>query len=102
MKSIMVIDDETYILEKVRNSLKGDFDVVVASDSRQALEKMSEDEDNYGLLLIDTQIPGTQKTALFSMKPKSKINIDVNREEDFLQKPFTEEELINFVKNKLR
>jgi len=102
MKSIMVIDDETHILEKVRNSLKEDFNVVVASDSRQALEKMSEDEDTYGLLLIDTQIPGTQKTALFSMKPKSKINIDVNKEEDFLQKPFTEEEFINFVKNKLR
>jgi len=63
---------------------------------------MSGDEDNYGLLLIDTPIPGTQKSALFSMKPKSKINIDVNKEEDFLQKPFTEEELINFVKNKLR
>jgi len=93
MKSIMVVDDETHILEKVRNSLKEDFNIVVASDSRQALEKMSEDEDNYGLLLISTQIPGTQKTALFSMKPKSKINIDVSKEEDFLQKPFTEEQL---------
>ena len=102
MKSIMVIDDETQILEKVKNSLKEDFNVVVASGSRQALEKMSGEEENYGLLLIDTPIPGTQKTALFSMKPKSKINIDVNKEEDFLQKPFTEEQLINFVKNKLK
>jgi FixJ family two-component response regulator len=33
------------------------------------------------------------------MKPKSK-NIDTSKEEDFLQKPFTKEELLDFVKRK--
>ena len=104
MKTIMVVDDETDILEKVKYSLESDdFQVETASDSRQALEKMSENaEEKFGLILIDTPLPGTQKSALFSMKPKSKMHIDVSKTEDFLQKPFTEEQLLNFVKSKLK
>ena len=104
MKTIMVIDDESDILKKVNSSLETDnFEVVTASDSRQALELMTEDtEENYGLILIDTPLPGTKKSAFFSMKPKSKMHIDTSKMGDFLQKPFTEEQLLNFVKKKLK
>ena len=89
MKTIMVIDDETDVLEKVKSSLENDdFEVVIASDSRQALELMAENkEEDYGLILIDTPLPGTKKSAFFSMRPKSKMHIDVSKLEDFLQKP---------------
>jgi len=104
MKTIMVINDETDILEKVKSSLEtDDFEVVTASDSRQALKLMAEDkEENYGLILIDTPLPGTKKSAFFSIKPKSKMYTNTSKMEDFLQKPFTEKQLLNFVKKKLK
>ena len=104
MKTVMIVDDENEILERVKSSLENDdIQVETATDSRQAIEKMSgEAENNYGLILIDTQLPGTQRSALFSMKPKSKINTDISNTDDFLKKPFTEEQLINFVKSKLQ
>lgn len=103
MKTIMVVDDETNILQEIKTNLMDDnIQVIGVSDSREALELMRDDkEDKYGLILIDTLLPGTNKTALFSMKPKSKIHMDVNKDEDFLQKPFTIDELKNFVKRKL-
>jgi len=103
MKTIMVVDDESDILEKVKLNLQNDdFEVVTASDSREALELMTGDkEDDIGLILIDTPLPGTTKSAFFSMKPKSKMHIDTTKMDDFLQKPFTKEQLINFVKSKL-
>jgi len=36
------------------------------------------------------------------MKPKSKSNIDTSKAEDFLQKPFTKEQLLDFVKSKIK
>ncbi|MCK4901880.1 MAG: response regulator [Thermoplasmatales archaeon] len=102
MKTIMVVDDETNILEQVKSCLEEDeFNVVAVDNSRKALELMEDDkEDNFGLILIDTSLPDTKKPAFFSMKPKSK-NIDTSKEEDFLQKPFTKEELLDFVKRKI-
>lgn len=103
MKTIMVVDDETDILEQIKSCLEGnEFEVITADNNRSALEMMEEDkEDNFGLILIDTEIPGTDKSALFSMKPKSKKDIDTTKSEDFLQKPFTQEQLLDFVKSKV-
>lgn len=102
MKTIMVIDDEANVLEEIKSCLEEDkFEVVTASNSRKALEMMNEDEENFGLILIDTSMPGSKKPALFSMKPKSKSSIDTSKEENFLQKPFTKEELLDFVKSKM-
>jgi len=103
MKTIMVVDDELDILEQVKSCLEDDdFEVVTATDSRTALELMSNDnEDDFGLILIDTLLPGSKKSALFSMRPKSRINMDASKDEDFLQKPFTREQLLDFVKSKM-
>ena len=103
MKTIMVVDDETSILEQVKSCLEDDdFEVVTVDNSRKALELMEGDrEDSFGLILIDTLMPNSNKPAFFSMKPKSKKNIDTSKEEDFLLKPFTKEQLLDFVKRKI-
>ncbi len=103
MKTIMVVDDEASILEEVKSCLEeDDFEVVTVNSSRKALELMEDDkEENFGLILIDTSMPNSSAPAFFSMKPKAKKNIDTSKEEDFLQKPFTKEQLLDFVKNKM-
>ena len=103
MKTIMIVDDETSILEEVKSCLEeDDFEVVTVDNSRKALELMENDkEDNFGLILIDTSMPDSGKPAFFSMKPRSKKDIDTSKEEDFLQKPFTKEQLLDFVKSKM-
>jgi len=113
MKTIMVVDDEASILEEVKSCLEeDDFEVVTVNSSRKALELMEDDkEENFGLILIDTSMPNSNAPAFFSMKPKAKKffsmkpkakkNIDTSKEEDFLQKPFTKEQLLDFVKNKM-
>ena len=103
MKTIMVVDDETSILEEVKSCLEeDDFEVVTVDNNRKALELMENDkEEDYGLILIDTSIPNSKAPALFSMRPRSKKSIDTSNEEDFLQKPFTREQLREFVKRKI-
>jgi DNA-binding NtrC family response regulator len=102
MKTIMIIDDEFDVLKNVKNCLEeNNFEVVTANNSREALEMLDENkENNYGLILIDTPMPGSNSTALFSMNPKLKT--DTDKLEDFLQKPFTQEQLLDFVKNRLK
>ncbi|UCF13129.1 MAG: response regulator [Thermoplasmatales archaeon] len=96
----MIVDDEVAILEKVKAFLESDeVDVVTANNSRQALELMMEKEGKIDLILIDTQMPCSDKTALFSMKPDSKLA--TGKTDTFLQKPFTKEQLVNFVKEKI-
>ena len=101
MKTIMVIDDEPEILKLVKKSLeKDEFEVVTATNSRQALELLdNEKEVNFGLILIDTTMPGSRKRALFSMRPGTKK--DTSNINDFLQKPFTDKQLVDFVKRKM-
>jgi DNA-binding NtrC family response regulator len=103
MKTIMIVDDETSILEEVKKSLEqDDFKVITAENNRKALELIEEDKENrYGLILINTSMPDTKIPAFFSMKPESKKNIDTSKKEDFLQKPFTKEQLLEFVKSKI-
>ncbi len=103
MKTIMVVDDETSILDEVKSCLEEeDFKVVAVDNNRKAFELIDEDsEDNYSLILIDTSLPESNIPAFFSMKPSSKKNIDTSSEENFLQKPFTKQQLIDFIKKKI-
>jgi DNA-binding NtrC family response regulator len=103
MKTIMVVDDESGILEQVKSCLKeDDFEVVTVDNNRKAMEIIDDDkEDNFELILIDTSMPDSHKPAFFSMKPKSKKDIDTSKEEDFLQKPFTKEQLVDFIKKRI-
>ncbi len=103
MKSVMIVDDEKNILDEVKNILEeNEFNVTTAENSRKAFELMeTKKENNFGLILIDSQLPDSKKPALFSMKPSNKKNIDTTKKEDFLTKPFTKSQLVEFVKKKL-
>ena len=103
MKSIMVIDDEKDLLEEIKTCLKDDeYQIITANNSREAIELMEQEkEEDFGLILINTSMPDSNIPALFSMKPKTKKDIDTSNVEDFLQKPFTKEQLLEFVKNKM-
>lgn len=99
IKTVMVVDDEADVLEQVKSYLKYDeFDVVTVKNSRQALELMDTDVA-VDLILVNTQMPASDKTAFFSMKPDSRLS--VKGAGNFLQKPFTKEQLIDFVKEKI-
>ena len=96
----MIVDDEKDILDKARLFLQDDdFNIITAKDSREALELLTNKEDLYDLVLIDTPLPCSNKTALFSMNPRSKL--DTSGVEKFLEKPFSKEQLVKFVKEKV-
>ncbi len=101
MKTIMIVNDETSIIQELKNILKDDqIDIISVENNKKALEIMEKEED-FGLILIDTKLPDSNKPALFSMKPGSRMNIDTTKEKDFLQKPFTKDQLIDFIKQKI-
>ena len=82
--------------------IKEDFKVVTVDSNRKAFEIMENDKDNnFSLILIDTRLPNSDVPAFFSMKPKSKRNIDTSTEDNFLKKPFTKEELLDFIKRRV-
>jgi len=103
MKTIMVVDDEISVLDQVKNCLEKDnYKVIAVNNNRKALELIERGkEEDFGLILINTSIPNTEIPALFSMKPKSKKSIDTSKKKDFLQKPFSSEQLIDFIKKKI-
>ena len=98
----MVIDEEPFVLDQVEAFLKQeDIFVIPVADSRQALTWLhKENEETFDLILVNTRMPGSKDaSALFSLKPATKKQpVDI---EDFLQKPFTREQLVEFVKRKL-
>jgi len=57
---ILVVDDHVLIRDAVRGvlkELKGDADVLEASDCRQAMALIAENADGLGLILLDLQLP---------------------------------------------
>jgi CheY-like chemotaxis protein len=99
----MIIDEETDIIKQVKEILeKEDVEIVTATDSRQALGRLKEEnEETFDMILVNTRMPGSQNTtALFSMKPTLKKQ--TSGIENFLPKPYTKEQLIEFVKEKIR
>jgi DNA-binding NtrC family response regulator len=102
IKTIMIVDEEADFLTQVKTLLeKEDVEVVTARNSREALEHLKGDnEETFDLILVNTRMPGSTLTnALFSMRPAlKKLPGGI---ENFLQKPFTKEELVEFVKEKI-
>jgi len=99
----MIIDEETDIVKQVKAILeKEEVEVVTATNSRQALSRLKEEnEETFDLILVNTRMPGSQNTtALFSLKPTLKKQ--TSGIENFLQKPFTKEQLVEFVKDKMK
>jgi DNA-binding response OmpR family regulator len=103
IKTIMIVDEETDFLKQVKATLeKDDVEVVTVRNSREALDRLrDENEETFDLILVNTRMPGSMlTTALFSMRPPvKKLPGGI---ENFLQKPFTKEELVEFVKEKIK
>jgi len=103
IKTIMIIDEEPTLLKEAKALLeKEDVEVVTARNSREALDHLNEEnEETFDLILVNTRMPGSvYSSALFSMKPSlKKLSGGI---EDFLQKPFTKQELVEFVKEKIQ
>lgn len=99
IKTIMIIDDEKDILEQIKSYLENDeFDIITFENRREALERIEMDK-MVDLMLINTSISPSDKKAFFSMKPNIKPNIDDNN--NFLTKPFTKQQLIDFIYEKI-
>jgi DNA-binding response OmpR family regulator len=99
----MIVDQEPDLLNQMKTYLeKENVQIITAVDSRQALEQLKDDnEETFDLILVNTQMPGSEHaSALFSMKPQQKKQ--PSESDDFLQKPFTKEQLVEFVKRKIQ
>ena len=102
MKTVMIVDDKSGISEQIKDSLREhDLELVSVKNNREALEIMQDEDKTIELLLIDSLMPDTKKPAFFPMKPSDTKNIDTTNDEDFLQKPFTKDELVSFVKKRI-
>ena len=56
MKKVLVVDDELSIRESLRMILKNDYDVVLASSGKEALETVG--NNSLSLILLDVMMPG--------------------------------------------
>ena len=102
MKTVMIVNDESIILEKAKDIFKEhDLELVSVKNNREALVIMQDNEKKYELILVDSLTPDSKKPAFFPMKPSNTKNIDTTNDEDFLKKPFTNEELISFIKKRV-
>ena len=99
----MIVDNEPNMIEEIKSSLnEDDYKIIVANNNREALEHMgNSDEEKVNLILVNTKLPDSRESALFSMKPISRMNIDTCNIMDYLQKPFTKEQLLDFVKRRI-
>ena len=103
MKTIMIVNDEPNLIEEIKSYLESDdINVITANNNREALEQMEKSkEEKLSLILIETFMPGSYEPALFSVKPSSRMDVDAHKIEDFLQKPFSKKQLIDFVKSRI-
>ena len=91
---MIVSTEEIGIVKQAKAILeKKDVVVVTKTNSRQAISRLiEENEETFDLILVNTTT-GSQKTnALFSMRPTLKKQ--QSGIENFLQKPFTKKQLV--------
>ena len=99
----MIVNNEPKFLEEIKSYLDKDvFTVLTADNNREALKRIENmNEEIVNLILINTNIPNSNESALFSVKPNSRMRLDSYKNKDFLKKPFTKEQLIDFVNSKI-
>jgi len=54
---VLIVDDEIVNREMLRNIIQNDFDVVMAEDGEEAVEKIKEHGDLLSLILLDLNMP---------------------------------------------
>ena len=120
MKKILVVDDEAYIVELVKFNLeKEGYQVIVASDGRNALKMVQTEQPD--LVLLDIMLPnidGLEVCRILKQSPDTNsipiIMLTAKGDEfdtvlglemgadDYIKKPFSPREMIARVKARLR
>ena len=115
---ILIIDDETYLLEKLQSLLTSEhYTVMTATDGNQGLEKIF--SETYDLILLDIMLPGINgldilkeireagiETPVLMLTAKGDIEdkvLGLNLgADDYLAKPFSTAELMARVRALIR
>ena len=119
MKKILLVDDEVDILEFLKYNLEQeDFEVLVSSDGKDALKKLSQNPD---LIVLDIMMPEMDGFELYQKIKSDKSSQDIpiifltaksgETDEikgldlgasDYIQKPISPKKLIARIKSNLR
>jgi DNA-binding response OmpR family regulator len=115
---ILVVDDEPALRSMIGRTLESDgFAVVMASDGLEAWGLLEEGNGPFALLIVDLVMPRWDGTTLIrrvkEQQPAQRILIITGRVEPellepitsnipILNKPFTPEDLLRFVRQSLR
>jgi hypothetical protein len=90
----MVVDDEVGVQELVRGAFLDSETVVIgARNSRMALDLL--EDLSCDLMLVESCLPLSREQVLVPVKPGDRYQ--KKRSESFLKKPFTEDELVEFI-----
>ena len=94
MRTIMVVDDEPGVQEQIQMAMwDEDARIICAQDSRSALAML--DDAGCDLMLVNSVLPVSKEPVLVSMKPNERYMME--SPQSVLKKPFTKEELIDFL-----
>jgi DNA-binding NtrC family response regulator len=98
----MIIDDEPEIHHQLQ-SLIGEEDILIKTveNTRKALDVMK-DDSSISLLLVNTTVPDKNIPAYFPVIPDSTKFMDLNNEKNFLSKPFSRDQFLNFIDQSLK
>jgi PAS domain S-box-containing protein len=116
---ILLADDEKTILNLGRRMLqRAGFEVIVAADGREAMEKFASDKNSIRLVILDLTMPYSDGETCYRemrlLKPDVKVILSSGYNEQdivsrfvgkglsgFVQKPYTTEELLRKVREAL-
>lgn len=97
MKTIMIVDEDKDVVERIKSFLeKEDFNVSVAQTNREALEVLEKKEQNVDVILLHSTIPGSNEDVFTPIITNTKTKI-VSIDKP-LSRTCTEEELKEFIK----
>ncbi len=74
-RTILLVDDEENNLQLLKRSLRGKYDILTASDGKQALEIIAKRGDEISLIVSDQRMP--EMTGTEFLKRISKTNPDI-------------------------
>ena len=100
MKTIMIVDDHQERLQNLKSLIQEEYSVVTAPNTKEAVQRLEEPSDTpIDLILIHTQIPGTEEYNFFTLFPQATMK---NQETDaFLPTPLSRDAIHEFLQKKL-
>jgi signal transduction histidine kinase/CheY-like chemotaxis protein len=115
-KSILVVDDEDFICDMFRHALSANFEVICCTNGEEALKEMEKRE--FHMVILDIIMPGMKGDEVLRRIRETKKDVKVvissgymredQRErikrlkvEAFLDKPFTEGDILDIVRKVL-